>query len=119
MPFKFEKLEVWHEAMDMAEEINEMAKEFPPYELYNLSSQIRRAADSIALNIAEGSTATTNAEQGRFLNIAIRSANEVVCCLYKSQRRNYITAEKCKKTYDKLDRHVKRLQALRNSVLKK
>jgi four helix bundle protein len=39
---------------------------FPSKELYNLSSQIRRAADSIGLNIAEGSSGHTDAEQKRF-----------------------------------------------------
>jgi len=90
MPFKFEKLEVWIEAMDMGEECFQLGLSFPPVEQYNLSSQLRRAADSIALNIAEGSSAASNPEQVRFLNIAVRSCNEVVCCLHKAKRRKYV-----------------------------
>ena len=56
MEFKFEKLIIWQKAMDLGEEINTIADKFPKAELYNLSSQIRRAADSVALNISEGST---------------------------------------------------------------
>ena len=41
--------------MDFGEGLNQLAIEFPKHELYNLSSQIRRAGDSIALNISEGS----------------------------------------------------------------
>jgi four helix bundle protein len=51
MEFKFEKLIIWQKSMDFGEEINSMAYKFPKSELFNLSSQIRRAVDSIALNI--------------------------------------------------------------------
>ncbi len=52
--FKFEDLRIWQQAMTFGEEITELAFSFPKNETYNLSSQIRRAADSIALNISEG-----------------------------------------------------------------
>ena len=55
MEFKFEKLLIWQKAMDFGESINKIAHTFPQDEIYNLSSQMRRAVDSIALNIAEGS----------------------------------------------------------------
>ena len=55
MSFKFEKLIIWQLAMDFGEEINTIANSFPQTERFNLSSQILRAVDSIALNIAEGS----------------------------------------------------------------
>jgi four helix bundle protein len=67
MEFKFEKLIIWQKAMDLGEEINVLANKFPSKEIYNLSSQIRRAADSIALNIAEGSTGQTNPEFKKFM----------------------------------------------------
>ncbi len=118
MSFKFEKLIVWQEAMDLGEEVNRLSFTFPPSEVYNLSSQIRRAADSIALNIAEGCTATSNAEQVRFINIAIRSCNEVVCCLHKSLRRAYMTEEAFKISYQKFEQHLIRLQAFRNALPK-
>ena len=69
MKFKFEKLLIWQEAMKFGEEINTLADSFPPKELYNLSSQIRRAADSIALNISEGSIGQSNPEQHKFIEI--------------------------------------------------
>ena len=91
MEFKFEKLIIWQKAMDLGESINEIAKNFPNEETYNLSSQIRRAADSIALNISEGSTGQTNPEFKKFMGYAIRSLTEVVTCLHKAKRRNYIS----------------------------
>ncbi len=62
MSFKFEKLIIWQKAMDFGEEINQLSETFPKKELYNLSSQICRAADSIALNISEGSILQSAAE---------------------------------------------------------
>jgi len=62
MAFKFEELNVWYKALDLSIEINQIVTLFPSFELYNLSSQIRRAADSVVLNIAEGSTGQSNGE---------------------------------------------------------
>ena len=79
--------------MDFGEFINKMANNFPDIEKFNLSSQIRRASDSIALNISEGSIGQSNPEQKKFIGYSIRSLAEVVTCLYKAKRRNYITEE--------------------------
>lgn len=91
MSFKFEKLNIWQKAMDFGEEINTMLATFPKKEMYNLSSQIMRAVDSVALNISEGSIEQSNNEFNRFLGYSVRSLAEVVTCLYKAKRRNYIT----------------------------
>jgi four helix bundle protein len=101
MSFKFEKLIIWQKAMDFGEEINLLADTFPKKELYNLCSQITRASDSIALNIAEGSIEQSNAEYKRFLNYSIRSVAEVVTCLYKAKRRNYLTDNEFGNLYGK------------------
>lgn len=54
MKFKFENLTIWQMAIDFGEDVYVLSQSFPKDEIYNLSSQIRRAADSIALNISEG-----------------------------------------------------------------
>jgi hypothetical protein len=56
MAFKFERLEVWGLALDYVDLTYELASKLPRDEEYNLKSQIRRAATSITLNIAEGSS---------------------------------------------------------------
>lgn len=99
MSFKFEKLIIWQNAMDFAEVVNLMTEQFPKKEVYNLSSQILRAVDSIALNISEGCIEQSNPEFKRFLNYALRSVAEVVTCLYKAKKRNYITQEKFDVSY--------------------
>jgi four helix bundle protein len=72
MPFKFERLEVWELALGYIDLIYEIAGLLPRSEEFNLKSQITRAATSVSLNIAEGSTGQTDAEQARFIGLAIR-----------------------------------------------
>jgi len=100
MKFKFEKLVVWQKAMDYGESIFKLSNKFPKEEIYNLSSQIRRAVDSIALNISEGSIGQSNPEFKKFIGFAIRSLAEVVTCLHKAFRRNYISEEEFNEHYD-------------------
>lgn len=100
MKFKFEKLIIWQRAMDFGEDIVVLADSFPEKEVYNLSSQIRRAADSIALNISEGSIGQSNPEQSKFMGYAIRSLAEVVTCLHKANRRKYILEDDFIKLYE-------------------
>lgn len=49
MAFKFEKLEVWQKAIKFSFHIHELTRKFPKEELYILTSQIKRAADSVGL----------------------------------------------------------------------
>ena len=73
MSFKFEKLKAWQKSVDLAADVHELTKTFPKDELFILSAQIKRAADSVSLNIAEGSTGQSNAEFNKFLCYALRS----------------------------------------------
>jgi four helix bundle protein len=98
--FKFEKLIIWQKAMEFGENINRLAFEFPKEEIYNLSSQIRRAVDSVALNISEGSIGQSNPENTKFINYSIRSLAEVVTCLHKAKRRKYITENNFTTNYE-------------------
>jgi four helix bundle protein len=101
MKFKFEKLIIWEKAMEYGENIFQLSFKFPKEETYNLSSQIRRAVDSIALNIAEGSIGQSNPEFKKFISYAIRSLAEVVTCLHKASLRNYINEEEFKNHYER------------------
>ena len=86
--------------MEMGEQINEMTNTFPKKEVYNLSSQLRRAIDSVALNISEGAIGQSNPEQKRFMGYAIRSLAEVVTCLHKAERRGYISKQEFETQYN-------------------
>jgi four helix bundle protein len=116
MPFKFESLRVWQLSLDLADEIHLLTRDFPKEEMFSLTHQIKKASDSINLNIIEGSTGQSNEEFRRFLNYSIRSGHEVVGCLYLAHRRKYINDEQFKRLYDFLDSLIKSIQALRNSL---
>lgn len=90
MAYKFEKLEVWQLSLEYVDLIYEIAEQLPRSEEYNLKSQMIRAATSVALNIAEGSTSQSDAEQARFLGLAIRSLIETVACQHIISRRKYL-----------------------------
>jgi len=100
MHFKFEKLIIWQKAMDFGENIFQLSYKFPKDEIFNLSSQIRRAVDSIALNHLEGSIGQSNPEFKKFIGFSIRSLAEVVTCLYKASKRNYISEEEFREHYE-------------------
>jgi len=100
MKFKFEDLIIWQKAMEYAEEIYQLTRTFPKDETYNLTSQIMRASDAIALNISEGSIGQTNPEFKRFMGYSIRSLAEVVTCLHKAKNRKYITDRQFDQLYE-------------------
>jgi len=116
MAFRFEELKVWQKALELSNEIDIAAKTFPKIELFSLVSQIKRAADSVVLNIAEGSTGQSIPEYKRFLGFALRSAIEVVACLFICKSRKYIDEENFKKYYLEYEVLCKMITALRNSM---
>ncbi len=114
--FKFENLIIWQNAMDFGEDINTISKKFPINEIYNLSSQILRAVDSIALNISEGSIGQTNPEFKKFMGYAIRSLAEVVTCLHKAKRRNYISETEFTSYYEASFSLMNMMIAFKNKI---
>lgn len=82
----YHQLEIWNRAMDYAVAVYEFVASLPEAEKYNLASQLRRAAASVPLNIAEGCGTASNTEFGRFLSYAYRSLKEVVTGLELSLR---------------------------------
>ena len=116
MAFKFEKLKVWEKAIELANDVHVLTTKWPKEELFVLTSQMKRATDSISLNVTEGSTGQSNPEFSKFLGYAIRSALEVVNCLYLAKGRDLINTDEFNLFYEKLTEIIKMLQALRNSI---
>ncbi len=116
MSFKFEKLIIWQKSMNFGETIHQLSKDFPKDEMFNLTSQIRRASDSIALNISEGSILQSKLEFKKFLGYSIRSLAEVVTCLYKSKNRNYISDEFFEKMYQESYNLMNQIIGFRNQL---
>ena len=73
----FRELVVWQKAHQLVLAIYRITKEFPADERFGLTSQIRRAAVSVAANIAEGFSKRGKPDKARFFNIAQGSLEEV------------------------------------------
>lgn len=117
MAFKFESLQIWQKALELTDNVNILTKtHFPKDELFILTSQIKRAADSVVLNIAEGCTGQTNAVFKNFLSYALRSGIEVVSCLFIAKRRQIIPNEDFEKLYNEYEILTKMISALRNTL---
>jgi len=103
--------------MEYADLSYRVADLLPREEDWNLKSQLRRAATSVALNIAEGSTGQSDPEQARFLGHAIRSLLETVACLHLIRRRGYVSdGGLLADVYDRADSLARKLQALRRAI---
>jgi four helix bundle protein len=100
---RFRNLKVWQAAMEFIEVVYKTTSEFPKSEIYGLSSQLRKSAISIALNIAEGSGSDSNIEFNRFLNISLRSAYETICALEITKRLNYSNDNEINELFKKCD----------------
>ncbi|MCU0640481.1 MAG: four helix bundle protein [Candidatus Margulisbacteria bacterium] len=81
MPFRFLKFPVYQDIKEYIGALYAVSAKFPKDEQFGLTSQLRRAATSIALNIAEGSDRGSDSEFSRFIQMAIGSLNETVAVL--------------------------------------
>jgi four helix bundle protein len=114
--FKFEKLEVWKNARELTFLIYRITSNFPNKERFGLVDQIRRAAVSVALNIAEGSTRGSDPDFRRFLKMAQGSVNEVVTGCYVALDQRFLTQKQFDEVYSFCLRINSRLNALMNSI---
>lgn len=116
--FRFEKLDVWHKAIELADKIYLATEEFPTDERFGLTNQMRRASVSVSSNIAEGSSRSSNKEYARFVEIAYGSVMEIVSQLHLAQRRRFISEEPFKTIYQLCDDVARMLSGLRASLIR-
>lgn len=92
MPLRHHGLVAWQRADDLFIKVHLLSlKQFPAYERYELGTQLRRAAYSVASNIVEGFARRHPGERLRFLNIAESSLAEVGYCIHASTRLGYLS----------------------------
>ena len=113
--FNFENLKVYQKALDLIDRVYDQSRNFPNNEMFSLTIQFRRAANSIALNIAEGASGTKK-EFAYFLKVARRSVRECVVCNTIASRRKYITAKDAQSSGIKLIEFSKMISGLLNSL---
>ena len=107
----FRRLHVWKKAHELTLEIYKQTESFPKSELYGLTSQIRRAAVSIASNIAEGAGRSTDVEFARFIEIAGGSASEVEYQLLLAMDLGFLESA----SHESLNMHVNEVKKMLNS----
>lgn len=112
----FRKLKVWRKAHELTLAVYRQTRGFPADEKYGLTSQLRRAALSIAANIAEGTGRDTRADFRRFLQIALGSANEVEYYLILSCDLEYLQTSDRDRLIDALVEVRKMLASLSRSL---
>lgn len=91
MAFRFEGLDIFHLAVDFSVTVHQLVKKFPAEERFDLVSQARCAANSVVLNIAEGSGRGTKKDFSHFLDMAIGSTFETVACFFLAKKQGYIS----------------------------
>lgn len=117
--FRFRKFPIYLTSRQFITEVKTLAStKFPKNEIFNLISQISRAADSVVLNIAEGADRGTDKDFAHFLNLSNTSLNEVVACLDIALDAKYITQEENINLISKAGELANQLTAFRISLLK-
>lgn len=116
MPFRFESLDIWHMAREYARKVYGATAKFPRHEDYGLRSQMNRAANSIGLNIAEGSAKGSHKAFDYHLEVAIGSTFEVAAASFLAVDNAYITSEEQKGLYDEGQKLAKSINAFRNAL---
>ncbi|HEY0600254.1 four helix bundle protein [Brevundimonas sp.] len=82
----YRDLLVWQKAMDIAVTTYDLSRQYPRDELFGLTSQSRRAAASVAANIAEGYGRSSRGSYAHFLRIAQGSLKELETHLILAER---------------------------------
>lgn len=113
-PFTFRDLNVYKEGRELINTIYKISSKFPKDELYGITNQLRRAAVSINLNIAEGSGRSSKGDQKRFYNIAKASLYECIAIFDICSDMKYISTEE----FRLLEEKSKSILAKLNGLIK-
>ncbi len=117
--YNFEKLVVWRDSKDLALNIYRISSNFPGYEKFGITSQIRRASVSICSNLAEGSSNSSMKHQARYSNMAYSSAMEVLNQLIIATELGYLSGADYSILRSRLEHITNKINALRNYQLSK
>lgn len=113
---RYRELEVWKRSRTFCSQIYKLTEDFPKSEKYGLVVQLRRAAISIASNIAEGASRSTKPDFRRFLEISIGSAYELETQILIASDLSIIDKNRADDIMKELDSIIKMLSKLRSSI---
>lgn len=117
--FSFEKLKVWQNSKELVLDIYKLVKKFPSEELYGLNSQLKRSSSSIATNIADGTSRSTEKDKAYFLTISYSSAMETLNHLIISKELDYISETEYLLLREKIEKICNQINSLRKYILSK
>lgn len=117
--FPFEKLEVWQDARKLAVQVYGTTQSFPKSELYGMTSQLRRAAVSVANNLAEGSARASLKDQAHFSNQAYSSLMETASDIIIAQDLTFLQTDAADTILDFAHGLAVRIHNLRESQLRR
>ena len=99
----YKKYDVWTKSHELVLIVfKETAPQFPKNQQFELTSQMKRAAYSIPLNIVEGCGRNTDKDFCHFLDIALGSAQELECCFLLAKDLEYIPEKLYSDLYEKI-----------------
>jgi four helix bundle protein len=114
--FRFQDLKIWQLAIEIANELFDVADDLEQKKLYRFADQLRGAGMSMSNNIAEGSGSCSKKDFKQFLNIARRSTFENANILILLKRRDLITEKELEKLLDKLDHLCRQITNFQSSL---
>ena len=114
--FNFDKLDVWQKAIDFADLVYKLTRQFPDEERFGLTNQMRRAVVSISSNIAEGTSRTSQIDFGRFIEIATGSVFEVTSQAFIGRWQGFLKEESFRAMYTAAEEIGRMLSGLRKSL---
>ncbi len=113
--FRFERLRVWHKAVELYDIVDNVACKLPTRTAFALADQLRRAALSVSANIAEGSGRETSKDSAHFFTVAKASTYEVVSVASVCQRRGLITVDQYQGIYGRAEDVARMLTGLKRA----
>ena len=116
--FRFEDLEIWKMAINIANQLFDIADKLEEKKRYRFAEQLRGAGMSMSNNIAEGSGSNSKKEFYQFLNIARRSTFENANILILLEKRDIIDSETLKSLLDELDILCRKITNFQKSLFK-
>lgn len=116
--FRFQDLEIWQLAIEIADELFDIADDLERKRLYRFAEQLRAAGMSMSNNISEGSVSSSKKEFNQFLNIARRSTFENANILILLNRRKLVTDSRLEMLHDRLDHLCRKITSFQRSLYK-
>ena len=114
--FRFQDLRIWQLAIEIADELFDLADALDQKRLHRFAEQLRGAGMSMSNNIAEGSGSSSNKEFEQFLNIARRSTFENANVLILLQKRRLISKESMERLLNRLDSLCRQITSFQSSL---